>query len=98
MFYCDDCAKINIWPFTISKSRGTCECCGKPAICNDAKIEAPPQCEHKEESLSLPTYSQINIIVTQEWQKRYGTNYSKDSLDNAIEGACFMVEWLLKNK
>lgn len=35
MFYCNDCAKENGYPETITKSQGLCECCGKVAICND---------------------------------------------------------------
>lgn len=36
MFYCEPCRVENEWPETIAvKSEGTCEVCGKGAVCHD---------------------------------------------------------------
>ena len=43
MFYCNDCAKENDYPETITKSQGPCELCGKVAICNDMPSSKLPK-------------------------------------------------------
>lgn len=36
MFYCEECRRQESWPETINvKSEGTCEVCGRRAICHD---------------------------------------------------------------
>jgi DNA-directed RNA polymerase subunit RPC12/RpoP len=35
MFYCDPCAEEKGWPESFHKTHGTCEVCGKTAVCND---------------------------------------------------------------
>ena len=35
MFYCEDCRLENNWPPSLMKSNGTCEVCGKNAVCYD---------------------------------------------------------------
>lgn len=42
MFYCDPCAETLGYPESLSKSRGSCECCGKGAICNDRPSSSLP--------------------------------------------------------
>jgi len=43
MFYCDKCGKKNGWPIcTPAPSRGTCEICGKAAVCNDVPSKNLP--------------------------------------------------------
>lgn len=43
MYYCDTCKAKNKWPLAIVRSRGTCECCGVTAMCNDIPAsELPP--------------------------------------------------------
>jgi hypothetical protein len=56
MFYCNDCAKENGYPETITKSQGPCECCGKIAICNDmpsSKLPKPVQTYFETETSGL---------------------------------------------
>lgn len=45
MFYCNDCAKENGYPETITKSQGPCECCDKIALCNDMPSSKLPKRE-----------------------------------------------------
>lgn len=42
MFYCDDCAKKNEWPESLSKSRGLCEICEQLTLCNNRSISQLP--------------------------------------------------------
>ncbi len=42
MFYCDECAKPRGWPETLARSTGTCETCGKVAVCNDCPSKYLP--------------------------------------------------------
>jgi len=42
MFYCDECATTRSWPETMSRSRGTCETCGRAAVCNDSPAGSLP--------------------------------------------------------
>lgn len=35
MFYCKECGHKYAWPDGILKSLGSCEVCGKKAICSD---------------------------------------------------------------
>ncbi len=35
MFYCTPCANERGWPGSLVKSRGSCELCGKTAMCFD---------------------------------------------------------------
>lgn len=35
MFFCEPCRKKWRWPESMSRSRGRCEMCEKPAVCYD---------------------------------------------------------------
>lgn len=58
MFYCDTCAERLNWPKTMFKSRGRCEMCEKPAVCNDTPSrllpEPPPRSNLLARSLEAP--------------------------------------------
>ena len=47
MFYCNDCADKYEYPESFVKSRGTCECCGNHAICNDRPSSSLPLPKNK---------------------------------------------------
>jgi hypothetical protein len=49
MFYCNDCAKKNGYPESICKSVGTCELCGKIALCSDRPSSSLPMSTLKGE-------------------------------------------------
>lgn len=43
MFYCDECRRKYKWPESIiMKSRGLCEMCHRPALCNDVPSSRLP--------------------------------------------------------
>lgn len=42
MFYCEKCRKHRHYPESLFKSYGSCELCGKTAICHDVKSSLLP--------------------------------------------------------
>jgi hypothetical protein len=45
MFYCNACAEARGWPWTLFRSYGRCEVCGRQANCNErpARLLPPPK-------------------------------------------------------
>tara|TARA_R110000772_G_scaffold99722_6_gene199651 strand:+ start:3793 stop:4080 length:288 start_codon:yes stop_codon:yes gene_type:complete len=46
---------------------------------------------------SLPVLSEVNKLITDEYNLIYGTNYNEQSLNNALIGAEILLEYLNKN-
>jgi hypothetical protein len=42
MFYCDSCADKNGYPKSMGKSRGRCEICKEPSVCNNIATSLLP--------------------------------------------------------
>lgn len=52
MFYCNECGQKAGWPIgTIMQSRGACEICDKPALCNDVPSSHLPPARKKETTM-----------------------------------------------
>jgi hypothetical protein len=84
MFYCDDCATKNGWPETYSKSKGLCEVCRKPAICNDRPSSSLPLPKQtlREEADTLRTNISYQEKKIKELQK--AVNRDKTRLEKTI--------------
>lgn len=42
MFYCEECAEKEGWPYLSTRSRGPCEICGETKICTDVPSRSLP--------------------------------------------------------
>jgi len=77
MFYCEECARINEYPKSMTQSYGVCELCGVHRLCNDVPSSRLPQpktiIEVVEEQLRLATIkSNVLIIDGVVVKNRYG--------------------------
>lgn len=43
MFYCNNCRLVKKWPSSLFESYGSCEICGKQALCNDVPSSQLPK-------------------------------------------------------
>jgi len=46
----------------------------------------------------LPTKSQTELVIEEKYKQQYGTNYDKDSLENAKQGGLIITNWILNNR
>jgi len=52
----------------------------------------------KSNVLLLPTKSKIDEIITEDYKRKYGTNYDDNSLESSKDGGKTIIEWLFNNR
>lgn len=68
MFYCDDCAEEYHYPETLSRSFGTCECCGLGGNCNNMPSSAliKHRQAHEQSRVAISPPSKPDVVVTED--------------------------------
>jgi len=46
----------------------------------------------------LPTKSQLEQVIEEDYKQQYGTNYDEGSLENAKQGGLIITNWILNNR
>lgn len=90
MFFCDLCAKDCGYPESICKSRGACEICKSPAVCNDIKLSYLPMCnENASDKINERIFKRFKEIFEKYYDlfssSAFARVYGEDYLESLRE-------------